>query len=144
MVIVTYEKTKFKDFLEVEFEKVPGHSNVIYNEKADHLAKSALVDRKKVAVQGDNWFSIPYFNQDDFNAFVELIEESDENISHTVASSLGKDIYKFKLNGETVTVTLFKTGQQKLLLQGKNNYLFQILALLYFYPINIHKNLVYY
>lgn len=119
---------KFMDFLEVEFEKVPGHSNIIYNEKADQLAKSALVDRKKVAVQGDNWFSIPYFNQDDFNAFVELIEESDEGISHTVVSSLGKDIYKFKLNRETITVTLFKTGQQKLLLQGKNNYLFQIIT----------------
>lgn len=120
--------SKFKDFLEVDFEKVPGHSNIIYNEKADQLAKSALVDRKKVAVQGDNWFSIPYFNQDDFNAFVELIEESDEGISHTVVSSLGKDIYKFKLNRETINVTLFKTGQQKLLLQGKNNYLFQIIT----------------
>ena len=39
---------KFKDFIEVEFVKVPGHSNVIYNEKADQLAKAALVDRKKL------------------------------------------------------------------------------------------------
>lgn len=119
---------KFKDFLEIRFEKVPGHSNVIYNEKADQLAKSALVERKKVVVQGDNWFSIPYFKQDDFNAFVELIEESDEGITHTLISALGKDIYKFKLNREVTTVTLFKTGQHKLLLQGKNNYLFQIIT----------------
>ncbi len=119
---------KFKDFLEVKFEKVPGHSNVVYNEKADQLAKSALIDRKRVAVQGDNWFSIPYFKQDDFNAFVELIEESNEGIMHTVTSTIGKDIYKFKLNKDSVTVTLFKTGQQKLLLQGKNNYLFQIIT----------------
>ena len=119
---------KFKDFLEVRFEIVPGHSNVLYNEKADQLAKSALIDRKKVAVQGDNWFSIPYIKQDDFNTFVELIEESDEGITHTITSDLGKDIYKFKLNGEVITVTLFKTGQQKLLLQGKNNYLFHIIT----------------
>lgn len=26
---------KFKDFLEIEFVEVPGHSNVIYNEKID-------------------------------------------------------------------------------------------------------------
>lgn len=39
---------KFKDFIEAEFVKVPGHSNVIYNEKADQLAKAALVDRKKL------------------------------------------------------------------------------------------------
>ncbi|NMA74722.1 MAG: reverse transcriptase-like protein [Bacteroidales bacterium] len=119
---------KFKDFLEVQFKKVPGHSNVIYNEKADQLAKSALVDRKKVAIQGDNWFSIPYFKQDDFNVFVELIEESDEGITHSVTPAFDKDIYKFKLNREVVTVTLFKTGKQKLLLQGKNSYLFQVIT----------------
>ena len=127
MYISLYE-TKFKDFLEVKFEKVPGHSNVIYNERADQLAKSALVDRIKVAVQGDNWFSIPYFKQDDFNAFVEMIEELDGDITHTITSTLVKDIYKFKLNGEVITITLFKTGQQKLLLQGKNNYLFQLIT----------------
>ena len=57
-----------------------------------------------------------------------MIEESDEGITHTITSDLGKDIYKFKLNGEVITVTLFKTGQQKLLLQGKNNYLFHIIT----------------
>lgn len=119
---------KFKDFLEVEFAKVPGHSNVIYNEKADQLAKAALVDRKKVAVKGDNWFSIPYFEQDDFDAFVGLIEDSDGDISHIVSTKPDKLIYKFKLRADSVTVTLFKTGQHKLLLQGKNNCLFQIIT----------------
>lgn len=119
---------KFKDVLEVIFVKVPGHSNVVYNEKADQLAKAALVDKKRVAVKGENWFSIPYFKQDDFNAFVEIIEESDENITHTVVSYTDKIIYKFKLNSDAVTVSLFKTGQHKLLLQGKNSYLFQVIT----------------
>lgn len=119
---------KFKDFLTVKFAKVPGHSNVIYNEKADRLAKSALVDRKKVAIKGDNWFSIPYFKQNDFDAFIELIKESNDGITHTVKSSQDKWIYKFNLNKEVATVTLFKTGQQKLLLQGKNCFLFQIIT----------------
>ena len=51
-MFVSLYKSKFEDFIQVEFMKVPGHSNVIYNEKADQLAKSALNDRKKVAVQG--------------------------------------------------------------------------------------------
>ena len=119
---------KFKDFLEVVFEKVPGHSNVIYNEKADQLAREALVERKKVAVHGANWFSIPFFKQDDFNAFIELINESNEGINYTITSNPGKEIYKFRLNRDAVTVTLYKTGQKKLLLQGKNNYLFQIIT----------------
>ena len=96
---------KFKDVLEVIFVKVPGHSNVVYNEKADQLAKAALVDKKRVAVKGENWFSIPYFNQDDFNAFVEIIKESDENIIYTVISNTDKIIYKFKLNSDAVTVS---------------------------------------
>lgn len=32
------------------------------------------------------------------------------------------------MNRDVITVTLFKTGQQKLLLQGKNSYLFQIIT----------------
>ncbi|MBL1747944.1 ribonuclease HI, partial [Klebsiella pneumoniae] len=90
----------------------------IYNEKADRLAKSALVDKKRVAVKGDNWFSIPYFKQGDFDAFVNLIKESDDSITHTVKPLPDKWIYKFKMNRDVITVTLFKTGQQKLLLQG--------------------------
>ena len=121
-------ESKFKDFLEVTFEKVPSHSNIIYNEMADQLAKSALVEKKKVAIQGDNWYSISYFKQDNFDAIVELIKECDDSINHMVEHSLNKVIYKFNRNREKVTVTLYKTGQNKLLLQGKNNYLFQIIT----------------
>ncbi len=66
------------------------------------MAKNALVDRKRVVVKGDNWFSIPFFNQDGFEAFVELIEESDENISHIVSIKPEKLIYKFNLKGDSV------------------------------------------
>lgn len=121
-------KSKFEDFLQVEFVKVPGHSNVIYNEKADQLAKAALVDRKKVAVQGEHWFSIPYFSQNDFDAFSEIIEDSDGHITHTVDNKTDKTIYRFRLNSDSVTVSLFKTGQHKLLVQGKNTYLFQVIT----------------
>ena len=41
MYVDTYNKLKSK-VLEVEFEKVTGHSNIIYNDKADKLAKDAL------------------------------------------------------------------------------------------------------
>lgn len=121
-------KAKFEGFIQVEFVKVPGHSNVAYNERADELAKSALIDRKKVAVQGDHWFSIPHFEQSDFDAFSEIVEESDNNISHTIDTKSDKDIYRFRLNGDAVTVTLFKTGQHKLLVQGRNSYLFQVIT----------------
>lgn len=127
-MFVSLYRTKFEDFIKVEFVKVPGHSNVIYNEKADQLAKSALNDRKKLAIQGENWFSISYFNESDFNAFSEIIEEADANITHTVDSKPDKTIYRFRVNSDTVTVSLFKSGQHKLLVQGKNSYLFQVIT----------------
>ncbi|MBQ6160039.1 MAG: type II toxin-antitoxin system RnlA family toxin [Oscillospiraceae bacterium] len=121
-------KAKFDGFLQVEFEKVPGHTNVCYNEKADQLAKTALVDRKKVAIQGEHWFSIPYFCKNDFDAFAEIIIESDASITFTVDNQPHKSIYKFKLNSDSVTVSLFKSGEHKLLVQGKNTYLFQVIT----------------
>lgn len=127
-MFVSLYRTKFDGFIQVEFVKVPGHSNVIYNEKADQLAKSALNDGKKVAVQGDHWFSIPYFKESDFDAFSEIIEEADTNITHTIDNKPDKSIYRFRLNSDTVTVSLFKSGQHKLLVQGKNSYLFQVIT----------------
>ncbi len=127
-MFVNLYKVKFEDILNVEFEKVPGHSNVSYNEKADQLAKSALANCKKVAIQGTSWYSIPYFPKDDFETFAKIITESDKNITYEVNVYSNRFIYRFKLNSDTVTVTLFKTGQHKLLVQGKNTYLFQVIA----------------
>ncbi len=125
---VNLYKAKFQDFVSVEFVKVPGHSNVSYNETADQLAKSALKNRQKIAIKGDNWYSIPHFSTDDFQAFVDLIIESDSNISNTKTESDTKIIHRFNLKTDCVTVTLFKSGHHKLLVQGKNSYLFQIIT----------------
>lgn len=121
-------KAKYQDVLSIEFVKVPAHSNVSFNEKADQLAKSALKNRQRIAIQGDNWYSIPYFSDDDFQAFVEIITESDNDIKFTKNDYDSKNIYHFLLNADTVTVTLFKTGHHKLLVQGKNTFLFQVIT----------------
>lgn len=127
-MFVSLFKAKFEGVLEVVFAKVPGHSNVSYNEKADQLAKAALIERKRVPVQGQHWYSIPYFSKPDFDAFAELIVESDASITYTTVDTAEKSIYRFKMNADSVTVTLFKSGKHKLLVQGKNTYLFQVIA----------------
>ena len=129
-MFVNLYKSKFEGFLKIEFEHVKGHANIIYNKQADELAKSALIDRKKVSVKGENWFSIPYFTQDDFNAFVNLVKESDEKITFTIDDKTDKSIYRFSLDPDHVAITLYKTGMHKLLVQGKNSYLFQIITTL--------------
>ena len=84
--------------------------------------------KKENIVKGDSWFTIPYFKQKDFEAFVQIIEESDQSISHNVQERPDIIIYKFVNKTESVTVTLYKTGEHKLLLQGKNSYLFQVIT----------------
>ena len=118
---------KFDGVLDVVFEKVKGHSNNKYNDKADSLAKSALQDRTKMAIQGDNWFVLPYFTEDDFQAIGDLIKEENEHVTIKTSYYASKQIYKFELNGSKVAVTLFNSKNQKVLVQGENSLLFQMI-----------------
>lgn len=127
MFVCVYRE-KFDGVLNVDFIKVPGHSNVSFNEKADQLAKSALIEKRRVPIDGAHWYSIPYFSKDDFNAFSEIVKESDGNITCNVTEYPDKSIYRFALNADSVAVTLFKTGKHSLLVQGKNTYLFQVIT----------------
>lgn len=127
-MFVNLFKAKFEGIIQVEFNKIPGHSNISYNERADRLAHTALVSMKKTSIQGPHWYSIPYYPKSDLSAFVELVKESDNNIKCTIEESSQKYKYRFTLNNDSVTVTLFKGGKHSLLVQGKNTYLFQILA----------------
>lgn len=121
-------RNKFQDVLSINFSKVPAHSNVSYNERADQLAKSALIEKQKIAIQGDNWYSISSITEDDFRVIVDLIKESDVNIKSTERHDGKRIIFKFSLKADSVVVTLFKSGHQKLLVQGKNSCLFQIIT----------------
>ena len=82
--------SKYDGLITAEFIKVPGHSNIEMNDTADRLAKSALVSCKKEPIKGENWYSVPNFKKQDFDALIELIK--------------------------------------KLLVQGKNTFLFQVIA----------------
>jgi ribonuclease HI len=51
---VSLFKEKFAGILQVEFEKVVGHSHYKYNKKADELARKALFDNSKIPPHGGN------------------------------------------------------------------------------------------
>jgi Predicted double-stranded RNA/RNA-DNA hybrid binding protein len=121
-------RTKFEGVLEdIQFEKVKGHSNNKYNDKADLLAKSALQDKTKMAIQGDHWFVLPFFSESDFNAIVDLVKEENGNINIESKAYPTKTIHKFELGKSKVVVTRFNTKNQKVLVQGENSTLFQMI-----------------
>lgn len=121
-------RMKFDGVLEVKFEKVKGHSNNKYNDKADALAKSALQDRKRMSVQGDHWFVLPYFKEADFQALADLIQEENSDIQITKQDYPNKCVYRFELGKDKLVTTLFKSKNQKVLVQGENSLLFQIVV----------------
>lgn len=119
--------SKFDGVLDVHFEKVKGHSNNPYNDRADMIAKSALHERTKTAIRGDNWFVLPYFNEEDFLALSELLQEAVPGTISTKTAYPSKAVHKFEFDGKKVVVTLFKSKNQKILVQGEPSLLFQVL-----------------
>lgn len=120
--------SKYDGLITAEFIKVPGHSNIEMNDTADRLAKSALVSCKKEPIKGENWYSVPNFKKQDFDALIELMQEADPNIHFTYTDVGTKHVYRFTYGKDNVTVSLFKSGNKKLLVQGKNTFLFQVIA----------------
>lgn len=119
---------KYADLLQVVFEKVKGHSNNTYNNRVDGLAKTALQDQKWVAIEGDNWFCIPHFPEDDFIALLDLVKEVDSNIQITTERFQIRNIYRLRLGTSKLTVTYFNTGAHKIMVQGQPSILFQIVV----------------
>lgn len=100
--------TKFEGVIDVVFEKVKGHSNNLYNDKSDALAKSALVDRTRMAIQGDHWFVLPYFKESDFKALTELVSEAIPGVSIDKKEYGTKFVYRLEYEHKKVVVSLFK------------------------------------
>lgn len=116
--------TKFEGVIDVVFEKVKGHSNNPYNDKSDALAKSALVDRTRMAIQGDHWFVLPYFKESDFKALTELVSEAIPGVSIDKKEYGTKFVYRLEYEHKKVVVSLFKSKNQKVLIQGENSLLY--------------------
>ncbi len=120
--------SKFDELLNVSFEKVKGHSNNKYNDTADRLAKEALRDKKVIPVHGENWFVLPYFKESDFQAVAELIHEEFPDIEIVKEdNNPARLIYRFKMGKYKVAATLYRANNRKLLIQGENSTLFQIM-----------------
>jgi len=125
-MFVSLYNNKFSDLLQVEFEKVKGHSNNKYNDKADELAKRALAENSRVPITGNNWFSISYFKAEDLQMIMDLISEEHSEISIEKKVTPNSVCHKLLLSKDKLSVTQFNGGARKLLVQGSESILFQI------------------
>lgn len=125
MFVSLYE-SKFKDILEVVMEKVKGHSNNKYNEKADELAKKALFQNNIKKIKGENWVAISWFKKEILDNILDSMKNEYDSLKITSDDKQVSTVYKLLLAGNKITVTLFKSTQSKLLVQGANTVLFQM------------------
>ncbi len=123
---VSIYMNKYIDLINVKFEKVKGHSNNKYNDKADELARRALYDNARVPIAGDHWFSVSYFKLEELKTIINLLSENHSMITVKKDEKANSLVYKLLLDDKKLSVTYFKTGKRKLLVQGANTILFQI------------------
>ena len=74
----------WKKSIRISFLKITAHSNNKYNDMADALAKSALIEGNGIPKikKGDYWFTADGINRQDLLAVIELIKEQyDSNIT---------------------------------------------------------------
>lgn len=110
---------ELKCVLNVEFEKVKGHSNNSYNDMVDKLAKDALVGQKISRKIGTNWVSINDVKENDFNDFIDLIKTLKAiNVKSKKSDNMriSYEVYDIK---SKCTVTYYKTTHS-ILLQGNS------------------------
>lgn len=122
--LIAIYQSKFDGIIDVEFEKVKGHSNNTYNDKADELAKRALSGNTRVSITGDNWFSIPHFKQEDLNSILNIIKEENPSITINKEEKTTSFIYRMQLNKRKLTVTSYKTGAKNFLFKVQQKVLY--------------------
>ena len=132
-VQISQEYSKFFDekskLINIEFEHVKAHSGIVYNEKADELAKRALLSQGYKTYNDGSIYFIGFHKQDWFNMVILLNNEiSEEGVKDKIEieESNSKD-YLDKLllifDGQRVIINCSRGN--KSYVQGKQTVLFQ-------------------
>lgn len=132
-VQISQEYSKFFDekskLINIEFEHVKAHSGIVYNEKADELAKRALLSQGYKTYNDGSIYFIGFHKQDWLNMVILLNNEiSEEGVKDKIEieESNSKD-YLDKLllifDGQRVIINCYRGN--KSYVQGKQTVLFQ-------------------
>lgn len=115
--------------LTVEFKKVKAHSGVIFNEMADKLAKSSLLNRG-VRSNPDGGVTIYGVDREELEMVFDLIENEITNFNlHKNTSREGCINYTLKSEEHRVIINCYDTGRT--VVQGKESLFMQyVLSLL--------------
>lgn len=120
----------WKKSIRISFLKITAHSNNKYNDMADALAKSALIEGDGIPKikKGDYWFTADGINRQDLLAVIELIKEQyDSNITENRQTIAHGVSYSLSL-GKKDKITINHYDTNKLMVQGKPQTLFSCIT----------------
>lgn len=129
---------KYADFMKensekmkMTFTKIAAHTGDYYNEEADKLAKTALVEGKGIPKikRGDYWFTVDNISASDVETIIELVKEEVgvDNIDIEEKSIAYGKSTSLKLNKKDRVVVNHYSKGNKLVMQGKPQKLFSVI-----------------
>ncbi len=117
-----------KRCIEIEFHKVKAHSGIIYNEKADELAKKSLL-KKGIKNNSDGCVTITGIDLEEFSTLFEILTTSNSDIKIQEAGKASKSTnFILSLFNDKIVVTCYKNGTTTI--QGKQSKLLEELMML--------------
>ncbi|MCD8057042.1 MAG: viroplasmin family protein [Bacteroides fragilis] len=126
---VSFIKEK-KNFVAIEFCKVPAHSAIGYNEQADKLAKNSLLE-KGYKTYNDGSIYFVGFSGDDWKAIIDCINEENTNLTDNNQEKINIDVNELG-NRQRMVITDSKNKvvincytSCNFYVQGKQSVLFQ-------------------
>lgn len=115
--------TDMKRCIDIEYYKVKAHSGIIYNEKADELAKKSLL-RKGIKNSSDGCVTITGIELEEFKVIFELLKSSNPDIDIKEAGKGNKSTnFILSYNRDKTVVTCYKNGTTTI--QGKQSKLLE-------------------
>lgn len=124
-----------KDILDIEFQKVKGHSNNIYNNKADNLAKGAVLENKIFQDHENSGYIINSTSESDIDKLMEEITFNYNGLKSSKLSEQNKIRWIIQFEDNKLNLSFFPTTN-KLLVQGKVSDLFKMFTTLLIEHLN--------
>lgn len=118
---------KYKDKIEISFEKIKAHSGDKYNDRADELAKAAIKNGNKPKTKlnsGDTHFTVSGIELEEIETIINIIKEDVEDITFKKSECNLSTSFVISKGSERVSIIHYNT--KKTVVQGKALSLFNM------------------
>ena len=115
------------DVIKINFIKVKGHSNNKYNDRADLLAKGAVLQNKIIRNNGNNrGYIINNINENQVATLLNKIKDETTGFDYTLTNNGVNKVWAIQFQQDRLKVSLF--NDIKMVVQGKQSNLFQLVT----------------